>query len=779
MPAVLYGARLEISGGTEQLGVATGLSDDVLEGHLLNYPPRLIAAKLEIARSLWGGLVTAVVHVVVEDGSSRLAYWLHQPELSPYEDVLPPEAAKILSFWLFGSWQTLYRELWFPDDKSGRQAAADETVKTRFGKLLTQAMQRELHTWMNKPLPCLALVLLLDQCSRHIFRGLGEEQKASLQHQANELALTLAEHIQAKRWGERYTVPERMFSLMPFRHSPTEERLRLVLDEISAMQSRPATYPSRCSACTSAMPPEGPWRRFCSQCGLQQEPEFSSLLAKFHKATLKRYQKLTDQAPEGSEILEHFPFVVTDPDKLAALDQDKLVATTRAFLLQHQPANSSYVALSLSGGVDSMVLARILVHLAHTSHANLSIVAAHIDYRNRLESQREAEFLRAWCAEQNILLRIRAITEIQRASARREEYESITRNIRFGTYKQLLQDFGCPAVMFGHHQSDLQENVISNVMKGSTILNLGGMSVVSTLNGVVVWRPLLAHRKDDIYKFAHKYGVPYFKDTTSSWGTRGQLRNQLLPLLQDMYGEGVLSKLTSIAAQSEQLEDLTSKNLFEPFYDTVRTSALGVWMEATKYTDRNLFFWKQGLRHVLHAVGFNQVSERALPSLLERLRQAQPSKTRPRDRQGYWLPLKADTPSLLLDGKLIFLLSAAKPRLSQLPFKPGTKLLLESIWGEPLQLGCWTVELTFAKSGAGGPAGGAKQPDTESLVTTWDVLTGGFSYALKVPSHGMLVIDPSGQRTPLRAVDKDLRATIPMIQPGRPHCADGRAAQHQ
>jgi hypothetical protein len=35
----------------------------------------------------------------------------------------------------------------------------------------------------------------------------------------------------------------------------------------------------------------------------------------------------------------------------------------------------------------------------------------------------------------------------------------------------------------------------------------------------------------DIFGFAHKYGIPYFKDTTPKWSTRGKLRNQLLPLL--------------------------------------------------------------------------------------------------------------------------------------------------------------------------------------------------------------------------------------------------------
>ena len=35
-------------------------------------------------------------------------------------------------------------------------------------------------------------------------------------------------------------------------------------------------------------------------------------------------------------------------------------------------------------------------------------------------------------------------------------------------------DTAGPAVLVGHHQGDVQENVISNVMKGASLLDVGG-----------------------------------------------------------------------------------------------------------------------------------------------------------------------------------------------------------------------------------------------------------------------------------------------------------------
>ena len=57
----------------------------------------------------------------------------------------------------------------------------------------------------------------------------------------------------------------------------------------------------------------------------------------------------------------------------------------------------------------------------------------------------------------------------------------------------------------------------------------------SVVNGVSIWRPLLPFTKEQIYDFAHRYGVPYFKDTTPHWSTRGHLRNELVPLLSSTY----------------------------------------------------------------------------------------------------------------------------------------------------------------------------------------------------------------------------------------------------
>lgn len=133
----------------------------------------------------------------------------------------------------------------------------------------------------------------------------------------------------------------------------------------------------------------------------------------------------------------------------------------------------SALIVSLSGGVDSMVLAHIL--LALKSCHGRRVCAVHIDYSNRSESAAEADYLRHWCSARGVALRVRVVHEVKRGKTPRDEYEKESRRIRFDAYREAMSEFGGGAIFFGHHIGDVQENVISNVMKGASVLNVAGV----------------------------------------------------------------------------------------------------------------------------------------------------------------------------------------------------------------------------------------------------------------------------------------------------------------
>ena len=69
------------------------------------------------------------------------------------------------------------------------------------------------------------------------------------------------------------------------------------------------------------------------------------------------------------------------------------------------------VAVSLSGGVDSMALCLALVHLKPVY--GFEVMGIHIDYGNRHESGREADFVEEWCARHGVIFHKKTIAEVR------------------------------------------------------------------------------------------------------------------------------------------------------------------------------------------------------------------------------------------------------------------------------------------------------------------------------------------------------------------------------
>ncbi|KAL3919289.1 MAG: hypothetical protein SGARI_007243, partial [Bacillariaceae sp.] len=212
-----------------------------------------------------------------------------------------------------------------------------------------------------------------------------------------------------------------------------------------------------------------------------------------------------------------------------------------------------------------MVIASVLAHLKQScGYPHLQILAVHIDYANRPESGAEADFVKRYCDKYcgnsgNVEFLCRRIGEVTRGITARDDYERIARTIRYDMYREAVAraksllppdddgDKHVVGVMLGHHRGDLRENVLSNAHKGCGPLDLSGMTSVSKNDGILVYRPLLPLEKSFVLDYAHKFGVPYFKDTTPHWSTRGKLRNKLLPLLEEIYGDGSMNNLSNLA----------------------------------------------------------------------------------------------------------------------------------------------------------------------------------------------------------------------------------------
>lgn len=228
--------------------------------------------------------------------------------------------------------------------------------------------------------------------------------------------------------------------------------------------------------------------------------------------------------------------------------------------------NIKRIILSLSGGVDSMVLLEILHDIS--IYRSLSIIACHLNYKNRSESDEEEKFLEEYCAKRGIVLISRNMN-IKRGEIKRSEYEKYTRKFRYAFYLELSREYNASGVMLAHHKDDIVENVFNNIMRGGReISDLRVLCEKNTILGVAVYRPFIDHEKTDVYDIAHTYSVPYFKDTTPHWSCRGKMRRTIFPALSDCYTEKFQSSLLQFSEEGEMLGKIIDKYIIdEVLYD--------------------------------------------------------------------------------------------------------------------------------------------------------------------------------------------------------------------
>jgi uncharacterized protein (DUF924 family) len=111
--------------------------------------------------------------------------------------------AEVLAFW-----RTAGPDKWFEKDD-----AFDAEIRARFLDTYAAAVAGRLAGWENDAESALALVIVLDQFPRNMFRG------DARTYVADPLARMVADRAILRGFDKRYAPPERTFFYLPFEHS--------------------------------------------------------------------------------------------------------------------------------------------------------------------------------------------------------------------------------------------------------------------------------------------------------------------------------------------------------------------------------------------------------------------------------------------------------------------------------------------------------------------------------------------------------------------------------
>ena len=229
--------------------------------------------------------------------------------------------------------------------------------------------------------------------------------------------------------------------------------------------------------------------------------------------------------------------------------------------LRSAPSVISRCLLAVSGGGDSMCLADMWLRAFGPD----SFAMAHCNFNLRGEdSDADEALVTEWAESNGVRLHKVSFDTVGYAEENGVSIEMAARDLRYGWFGQLCEEYGYAAVVTAHHADDNAETMVLNMVRGTGLKGLSGMKPVSPLplssREISLLRPLLTFTRKQIegYLFAQK--VPYREDKTNASVEyrRNSIRHEVFPLFGKMnpsYVRTLNREMTYFKDASDIVED--------------------------------------------------------------------------------------------------------------------------------------------------------------------------------------------------------------------------------
>ncbi len=207
---------------------------------------------------------------------------------------------------------------------------------------------------------------------------------------------------------------------------------------------------------------------------------------------------------------------------------------------------ANYIA-AVSYGSDSMAMLDML------QKEGIKPIVAAIDYHKFDFSTDDMTKLGEYCREKGLIFRLLdTATLSQNEQLHLEEtFHDWAKRMRYDWYKKLYDEYNASALLLAHVQDDMIEaylKAIDHKKKGNSV----SYSKVSTLNGMLLLRPVLEYSKQDLLDYNLENNVPFNPGTETALDqtTRSAIRKDRVSKMNEIERENILSQMLKEADES-------------------------------------------------------------------------------------------------------------------------------------------------------------------------------------------------------------------------------------
>lgn len=258
--------------------------------------------------------------------------------------------------------------------------------------------------------------------------------------------------------------------------------------------------------------------------------------------------------------------------------------------------------VAVSGGVDSMVLLDLM-----RRRPGAKLIVAHYDHGIRSDSERDRRLVQTTARKHHLPF------VHDQGNLGPYASEAAARDARYAFLRRVQEVTGAKAILTAHHQDDVLETAIINLMRGS---GRRGLTSLRSTDGIL--RPLLPYNKEQIRDYAHNHAVAWHEDTTNQDDSylRNYIRLRVLPKFTDGQKAQLGILIDQLADINDQLDGhLINMLHVQPAHDEL---------------DRQWFIHlphdvsKEVLHAWLRRHGVKNISKRTIERLLVAMKTAKP-----------------------------------------------------------------------------------------------------------------------------------------------------------
>ena len=205
---------------------------------------------------------------------------------------------------------------------------------------------------------------------------------------------------------------------------------------------------------------------------------------------------------------------------------DSLDREVSRFIKSNHLCNESdRLLLAVSGGVDSMVLAHILLE------ANFDIGIAHYNFMLRKKaSKKDESFVETYAQIWQVPFFSTRFDTLAHVKKYKLNLQEAARNLRYSWFSKIMEKHNYNLLVTAHHQDDQIETVMLNIARGAGIFGLQGMAP----KRAHIIRPLLFASKEEILQYAKEKSILFRTDKSNrnQKYRRNYLRHGLIPNIE-------------------------------------------------------------------------------------------------------------------------------------------------------------------------------------------------------------------------------------------------------